>query len=437
MDKYRKRLTTSLRARFVLGVAAMLLPLALLGASAFVSMRNMAAAFQEALDDPVQEMHTVMRLQSLVHRAAMPPNDYLIHGEKLERDKFSRLRASVDGAFNDALALKTLWPEQRRLLLLARTEWRRARKIAKSLLALPAPTGSPKAAIEMKRMDAYIDKTAAVLERAHTLTQRELDEAMAKARDIERQALVLIASGVGVLGLFIAIASGLLLARFVLAPLRALEIGAKRLSAGDFSHRVTAFPGDELGKLANEFNAMAEKLEQAQAELKELASHDGLTGLYNHRAFHDFLDYEVERAMRYKRPLSLLMLDLDHFKKVNDTYGHQAGDAALKHVSEVLKCHARAIDRVCRYGGEEFTMILPETDSVAAAIIAERLRLVVQQQSFDAGNSNTITITVSIGVATYPEQVDSAQRLVAAADTVLYAAKQGGRNCVACYEKPL
>ena len=177
-------------------------------------------------------------------------------------------------------------------------------------------------------------------------------------------------------------------------------------------------------------SAERERAEQAE----ELASHDGLAGLYNHRMFYSLLNDEMVRTQRYNRPASLLMLDIDHFKRVNDTHGHQAGDAILKGLGDLLAKQARGIDRVCRYGGEEITVILPETDATAATNIAERLRAAVEREPFGIGGGKTIGIAVSIGVATYPQQVDSLQGLVKAADVALYAAKQGGRNRVCRYE---
>ncbi len=180
-------------------------------------------------------------------------------------------------------------------------------------------------------------------------------------------------------------------------------------------------------------HAMAGRLEADQAALAELATHDGLTGLYNHRTFYALLADELARAQRFSRPLSLLMLDIDHFKRVNDTHGHLAGDAVLKALGKLLHREVRGIDRVCRYGGEEITVILPETDIDAAAHVAERLRAAVEAQPFDA-NSEPIRLTVSIGVASFPAHADSAETLVAAADAALYAAKRGGRNLVVRHE---
>jgi diguanylate cyclase (GGDEF)-like protein/PAS domain S-box-containing protein len=176
------------------------------------------------------------------------------------------------------------------------------------------------------------------------------------------------------------------------------------------------------------------RAELAEELAEELASRDGLTGLYNHRTFYSLLRDEIVRTQRSNRPLSLLLLDIDYFKRVNDTHGHQAGDAILRGISDLLVKQARTVDRVCRYGGEEITVILPETDEIGAMKAAERLRAAVERQPFDIGGGKTINISVSIGVATYPQQADSLDALVKAADVALYAAKQGGRNLACRYE---
>ena len=191
---------------------------------------------------------------------------------------------------------------------------------------------------------------------------------------------------------------------------------------------------NEKGEIAGVLAAARDITERKRAEqAEELASRDSLTGLYNHRTFYALLEEETVRTLRFNRPVSLLMLDIDQFKAVNDTYGHQAGDVILKGLSDLLVKQARAVDRVCRYGGEEFTVILPETDADMAMQIAERLRAEVERQPIDIGGGRTVTITVSVGVATYPQQADSLEEVVKAADVALYAAKQAGRNRVSRY----
>lgn len=176
------------------------------------------------------------------------------------------------------------------------------------------------------------------------------------------------------------------------------------------------------------------RIESNEQMLRDLASHDGLTGLYNHRMFYSLLEDEVARAQRYKRPVSVLMIDIDHFKRVNDTYGHVAGDRILEGMARVLQQSVRQQDRVCRYGGEEISVILAETDTQTAVETAERLRAAVENSTFKDDSGQEIRVTVSIGVATL-EHKTTEQELVNATDMALYAAKEGGRNRVCCYEK--
>jgi diguanylate cyclase (GGDEF)-like protein len=177
------------------------------------------------------------------------------------------------------------------------------------------------------------------------------------------------------------------------------------------------------------------RIERDERALEELAMRDGLTGLYNHRTFDSILGREITRAQRFKHPLSLLMLDIDYFKRVNDSYGHQAGDEILRGLSAVIGQLARGVDSVCRYGGEEITIVLPETALEGAAIAAERIRSTVENHPFDIGGGKNIPLTVSIGVAAFPAQAATAEALVAAADQALYGAKEGGRNRARCYKK--
>jgi len=166
-------------------------------------------------------------------------------------------------------------------------------------------------------------------------------------------------------------------------------------------------------------------------KLHHFATHDGLTGLFNHRAFHVMLGDEIARSKRYGTPVSLLMLDLDHFKQVNDTFGHMVGDKVLVQVGQIICAAVRdPVDRVCRYGGEEFSVILPETRLEGALTLAERLRAEISKFEFDIGNGTAISITVSIGVTVVTEEPVLIEDLIRSADQALYAAKDQGRNQV-------
>jgi len=173
------------------------------------------------------------------------------------------------------------------------------------------------------------------------------------------------------------------------------------------------------------------ELAEANSRLAQLAVTDGLTGLYNHRHFHERLSLEVERSARNGLPLSLLMVDVDHFKHYNDHHGHPAGDEVLRHVARLLSEGRRANDVVARYGGEEFSVILIDTAKFTGAKVAERLRERVATYDFaHSGDQPGGCLAISLGVATFPDDATTAEALVRAADDALYAAKRAGRNRV-------
>jgi len=169
------------------------------------------------------------------------------------------------------------------------------------------------------------------------------------------------------------------------------------------------------------------KLEEANISLALLASTDPLTQLYNRRHFFELGNTEMAKAVRHQRPLSVIMLDVDKFKKINDHYGHAAGDKALIALANVCKAAGRGSDIVARFGGEEFSLCCPDTDSTGALALAERLRLQVEgmQLSID---EQTICFTISLGVATVTDSDDSLEALLKRADHLLYQAKDNGRN---------
>ncbi|MGD9948973.1 MAG: HDOD domain-containing protein [Desulfobulbus sp.] len=190
----------------------------------------------------------------------------------------------------------------------------------------------------------------------------------------------------------------------------------------------------ELIKSKMTLEKLTEELEQKNRLLENLANLDGLTEINNHRFFQNFLDSEINRCIRNEHSLSLILADIDHFKKFNDTYGHQTGDFILKEFSRITKEVIREYDLIARYGGEEFVFVLPETDAEEAFTVAEKIRKTVDDHTFDDGKS-TYHVTISIGVAcAHPAQGDfNKNEFISAADEALYEAKNNGRNRVALY----
>ena len=164
-------------------------------------------------------------------------------------------------------------------------------------------------------------------------------------------------------------------------------------------------------------------------EIYRLTTIDGLTQIFNKRYFLETLEREIARSHRFRREMSLVMFDIDHFKKINDSYGHLAGDYVLKHLAQTVKTRIRREDCFARYGGEEFAIVLPEIDGENGKAFAEKIRQIVEKQDFRFENTR-IRVTISMGVSTIDEQTTDAASLIKRADERLYEAKSGGRNRV-------
>ena len=224
---------------------------------------------------------------------------------------------------------------------------------------------------------------------------------------------------------------------------RAIETGKTQvieykipvLAGGEhwFEGRIALMEKNESGQSKVVFIAteISERVRLYQ-EVQRLAMQDPLTGCFNRRHFVTLTGQELERSMRYKRPLSLLMLDIDHFKDFNDRYGHPIGDQILCALVELCQARLRGVDIVGRYGGEEFLILVPETGADGARIVAERLRTEIETMEVDTP-AGKLSLTVCIGVAsmeTVPEQAETVDALIKRADQAVYAAKAAGRNCV-------
>jgi diguanylate cyclase (GGDEF)-like protein len=233
------------------------------------------------------------------------------------------------------------------------------------------------------------------------------------------------------------------LALVIIRPLDRLSKGAAEVAWGDLAVELPATGGGEIGYLTQVFNYMVgrlraareeleathEDLREKNEELERLSVTDALTGLYNRRYLMGTLDHEAQRSERTGQPFTLIMLDVDRFKRFNDTYGHQAGDQVLINVGSVLREATRVVDCASRYGGEEFVVMLPETDVADATDVAERIRATVSERPLIVDGKEAV-VTVSVGVAEFPTDGDSVQSVVAAADAALYLAKKQGRNRV-------
>jgi diguanylate cyclase (GGDEF)-like protein len=197
------------------------------------------------------------------------------------------------------------------------------------------------------------------------------------------------------------------------------------LNDKDKGHQVAEEVGTARRMLANSW-----RLLDLLEEKDRLAWTDDLTGLFNHRFLLHFLKMELARCLRHRKSAAVLFMDVDWFKRVNDSYGHLQGSAVLAELGGLLRRHVRQADVVVRYGGDEFVIVLTEIVFDEAVQVAERLRQMISQHCFQGGQGQPVRLTVSIGVALCPQHADSAEKLIHCADTAMYSAKQDNKNCI-------
>jgi diguanylate cyclase (GGDEF)-like protein len=255
--------------------------------------------------------------------------------------------------------------------------------------------------------------------------------------------LLLFAVFLGALCLFVAVA----FARRLSVPLELLKEGTDALAAGRYDQKLVIESNDEIEELAGHFSRLATRLLERDQQLEaasELATRDGLTGLRNYRYFRAKIDEYLALAIRHRLPIGVILLDLDHFKQVNDTYGHQQGDLVLKTISALVVKTCRETDVVCRYGGEEFIILAPQTSVEGAIKLAERIRIATEQTEIQilTQPGKMMKKTTSIGVCCFnpdpnkkhhtwsPDVHAISEVMIKEADTRLYEAKTTGRNQV-------
>lgn len=408
-----------------LGIAVMLLPLIIVGIGSFLAAGSMVGALEEVARTERDELKPVIDLQKTVLQTAMPANDYLLTNDPTEQILFDFFVREADSKFAALKASKCYEEaEERKLIDASSAEWQTARRLGWELFD-SRPRAPQDVRRRMKVFDAHIGKTAEKLNQLYLEVQHEIAKQHIHARSVQQNmTLLLVVVFTG--ALLTTIIAGYLLSRSITLPIRALQDGAQKFGQGDNSFRVVLDRRDEFGQLAKTMNAMAERLE-----------YDGLTGVYSRSEFQRRFKNELERSLRYNHAMTLLMVDLDHFKHVNDTCGHPCGDDVLRTVAMRLIKEVRNFDSVARYGGEEFAVVMPETGTAGARIVAERLREIVASQPVTTGRGNVLHITVSIGMAAFPDDARTGEDLIVLADLALYAAKDRGRNRVVSYEPGL
>lgn len=404
--------------------------------------------FQETASASI-EIAEMQDLVIKVERLLMPVNDYLISGER-KREKarfykrFQELRQGInlftEKSDDYQLLVEKLVPhigllEQigEEIFNLEIYEFRNGAKL-------------------MYEFDEHGESMQKILNAKVNVTKQKLYTSIDDNKKIVNTLNFIMLMGsliVGSLGLMFIF----YLDKNIRSPLEEISTSVKTLDTTKWD-KVNVETFNEVSILADEYNKMVDRLkdsydnleslvqkrtvdlENANKKLEKLALTDGLTGLYNHRHFMESLSMEFDRSARYGHKLSLMVIDIDFFKKYNDTYGHLVGDEVLRCVADTLQENVRDVDFVARYGGEEFCIYLPEIDIVGAMAMAERQRIEIEKCthcaniSVKSGKKPQEGITISIGVATFPDHTDNASDLIKVADDALFVAKDNGRNRV-------
>lgn len=422
----------SIRDRFIALVLMILLPLVswiIIGRG--LLLPKISRAVNDIVEEVVVELGTTAELQNLVSESAMAPNDFLLTGAPRERQNFIRLSKAVDKSFKSGSKRFGLAAEDK-YYRAAMSEWRAAKKIGQDILNQTPPLNTEENIGRMRDFDKHTDATIKNLNLVNGFIVEETVEERSTVHSIISQISVTAALFL-IIALLIAIIIGVILSRSIIKPLKKMEVATGRLSSGDLTYRIDNDRDDELGRLAHAFNLMADRLERSYKAMQTISIHDQLTGLYNRRETYRRLNEEIRRYRRYGHSFSLMMLDIDRFKNINDEFGHQVGDSALYFIAQAIQKELRPTDHLCRYGGDEFIAILPETRTNGALAIAERAHRAVAAGRINVNGGPPLRLTITIGIADFPADADSVDEIVAAADQAMFNAKKAGRNQIRCF----
>ena len=407
----------SLARRLLLVLTVMLLTLMAVAGARLVSFGATVEALEDFRADTVGESKRIAEVRALLEEADDAGEAYVETESLAERVKFDSISAEIRRGFED---LETSGSRSERLLASsARLVWVDAHATIEDAVLLPAGGDGD-------RLDPFhdgVDQAAGLLSEQFALNVAEVGREISALRIRERfqmyASLVILVLGC-VLG-------GLLsrrVYRSVTAPLKALEEATTHLGREDLSHRIDVRGNDELARVGSAFNVMADKLQVGREELQHLALHEPLTGLPNRALFIEQLEHAIARARRNGTPVSVLYLDLDGLKAVNDTLGHEAGDEVLVGAASRLRRSLREVDTVARLGGDEFGIVL-EAGLQNATLTAQRL--IRQFEKPWSLTSGYVSVGVSIGVAARVAE-EELDELLRHADAAMYAAKASGKG---------
>lgn len=418
----------SLSSWVTLGMGLTVLPLLISTVVVHVWLhRGAIDAFDDVAARFRDELTPIQRLELALWEGAAPLEEYVDSGEARHANAYRAARGAIDTQFAQLEQTLERDAQLRALVDRAAMEWTAAEHVAGSLLAAHGPRVDSGTIQELDELDARIGASVHDLRTVEREVARVLEADHASADRAYARATW--ASIIAAIVSLVTMALGVtLLRRILIVNVGRLVEGARRFADGDRGHRIAVQVPPELREVAGEFNRMIDRIHQVEDSLVAQARLDGLTGLPNRRAFEENLDAAFARLHRMEEPFVLVMLDIDHFKWVNDTYGHATGDDVLRSIGATLKASLREVDQAFRTGGEELAILLPGADLAGARIACERLRSAVMAMWVSADGVD-VRVTASMGLAAAHPSM-TASDLCLRADRALYAAKSAGRNRV-------
>ncbi len=424
----------SLRQSLAICMALVLLPLlTAAGLGYFVLHRTVVGDYQDVARREHELLLPIRNLQLLMLQVEVPLEEYLVDGALAKMDEFRALRQQVETTY--PRILPQLDGELAGLVQRSRDDWTALDHSVADLVAAKA-TGNASALLEAQ---SHFDSMQAAahdkLQAASALIERDIErDYRGAALGFERSEWI--AGIAAVLSLLLMAVGITLFYRTIINSIDRLIEGAERFSEGDREHRIEVQIPRELHLVAEELNKMIGTIRESEDRLVEMAHRDLLTGLLNRATWGEVLAEAFERRKRLHERFALLTADIDHFKKINDTHGHDMGDEVLRRVAHAITDSVPLIDKVFRMGGEEFSILLPATDADGAVATAERIRHAVESLAIPSGSGN-FRVTISLGVVVAVQAIDTPGTLGKQADIALYKAKMSGRNRVVLYEDGL
>ncbi|WP_176083887.1 diguanylate cyclase [Martelella sp. HB161492] len=415
----------SLRAWLALGFMLALMPLFAITIYGYVSYdRTIATPFRDVLHNQHRILVALERMQDELWNLNVAVTDFSESGAEDYRSSFESSEREVAVQLAEMESATSEYSSFAPIMQSVEQQWGELLSAAGKVQA-----GEPaRAAPELQRFEAVIAESAkrigTIAETMRLQSEQSHERALKAMRQMEVFAGVAIA-----LALIFAIAGIYVIDRALIASTDKLVEGAMRMAKGERKGDIDVRVPPELASVANAFNSMTLQIKRNEEALATAAHTDGLTGLRNRLDFDEVLADYLSLAQEGGKHFALLMIDVDHFKLFNDSYGHLGGDEALRQIAAHVAGAVRETDRVYRYGGEEFAVILPDTRVDGALMLGERVRAAVENHGVILPNGDHKPATVSVGVSFYGP-AKSHPEIVASADEALYAAKHAGRNLV-------